>query len=285
MDLSLEEEFRLNGFLHTGNFAAEPDKALAWSGLPNMQKAEELRKQGYQTIADTQGGKALDQSLPYDSVLRGEVTKDDYDKYWREASSQFSKAQHGNITTLVIGAREERDFMAVELPNFVDDKKVTSINGVQREQIQETYHANHEEGFKKVCEAEQANTFEKQNDKAEIKQEQVQQKDDRLKYAVSAVLESEKIEQWQPREVVPHSVGERVEVIRMRDLERDRNAALDRMSEDRKAGRDINDKDIERLNPKDLQNIKERGDAALQELIKQRELEREREQERNRERH
>ena len=162
MALTIRDDEHINGILLTGNFSAERDKALAWSGSGNREQAEELRQQGYQTIEDTPGGTALNQAMPYEAVVNGEINKDDYDKSWSEASNQFSKAQEGDITTRVAGAAEDRDFRAVELPNFVEDKKVSSINGIPREELQESYHSNHDEAFNKICEAEKVSTAEKQ---------------------------------------------------------------------------------------------------------------------------
>lgn len=54
---------------------------------------------------------------------------------------------------------------------------------------------------------------------------------------------------------------------------RERDAALDRMREDRAAGKDLSAADLRSLHREDLENIKARGDAHLLHLIKQREEE------------
>jgi len=112
-------------------------------------------------IEDTQGGKALNQALPYEATFNAEIlgkiiSKDDYDRYWSEASNRFSTSQEGDITTRVVGALEDRDFRAVELPNFLADKEITSINGIPREELLALYQTNPEEAFNRICEAEQS---------------------------------------------------------------------------------------------------------------------------------
>lgn len=90
--------------------------------------------------------------------------------------------------------------------------------------------------------------------------------------------------QWQPREVEKFTAEWRRDVAHKLELERNRNTALDRMREDRIAGRMIDSGELAHLNPADLQNIKDRGEAALQELIRRREIELERQRSRDRER-
>ena len=164
MELKISEDEHLNGILITGNFTADRDKALVWSGEGNREKADILREQGYQTIEDTQGGKALNQALPYEATLDAEIlgkiiSKDDYDRYWSEASNRFSTSQEGDITTRVVGALEDRDFRAVELPNFLADKEITSINGIPREELSALYQTSPVEAFNSICEAEQSRTL------------------------------------------------------------------------------------------------------------------------------
>jgi len=160
MELTISEDEHLNGILITGNFTADRDKALAWSGVDNgvdnRIKAEELRHQEYQTIEDTQGGEALSQALPYEDIESEKISKDDYDRYWSEASNRFSTSQEGDITTRVVGALEDRDFIAVELPNFIADTKVTSINGIPREELAVLYEISPREAFNRICEAEKS---------------------------------------------------------------------------------------------------------------------------------
>jgi len=168
MELKISEDERINGILITGNFTTDRDKAVAYSGcydsVQNRMRAEELRQQGYQTIEDTQGGKALNQALPFEATLDAAIlgkiiSKDDYDRYWSEASNRFSTSQEGDITTRVVGALEDRDFRAVELPNFLADKAITSINGIPREELAAIYQTSPEEAFNRICEAEQSRTL------------------------------------------------------------------------------------------------------------------------------
>jgi hypothetical protein len=151
MSLSTGDHFDLQSILTTSHFSTEKSKALVWSGPGNRERAEALRQEGYKTIEDTQGGKALNQALPYEAVLRGEISKDEYREYWRQASHEFSLAQEGNITTCVIGALEERDFRAVEFPNLVADRKVSSINGVSREELYDVYQNEPSAAFERIC--------------------------------------------------------------------------------------------------------------------------------------
>jgi hypothetical protein len=64
--------------------------------------------------------------------------------------------------------------------------------------------------------------------------------------------------------------------------ERQRTAALDRMREDRIAGRTIDSGELAHLTPAELQSIKDRGEAALLDLIRSREIELERQRSRDR---
>jgi len=168
MELTISEDEHLNGILITGNFTADRDKALAWSGVDNgvdnRIQAEELRQQGYQTIEDTQGGKALDQVIPYQAVLDEKISQEDYDRYWSEASNRFSTSQEGDITTRVVGALEDRDFRAVELPNFIADTKVTSINGIPREELAVFYEISPREAFNRICEAEKSRNLQHESE-------------------------------------------------------------------------------------------------------------------------
>ena len=70
------------------------------------------------------------------------------------------------------------------------------------------------------------------------------------------------------------------------ELERNRNEALVRISQQSAKGDDVSKVDtgeFRYLNPTDLQNIKDRGEAALQEMIRSREIELERQRRPDRE--
>lgn len=62
--------------------------------------------------------------------------------------------------------------------------------------------------------------------------------------------------------------------------EQQRGPALDRMGEDIKAGRPLNADDVKKLNQKDREGIKEKGDDHLKELVQQRQRERTHDRER-----
>lgn len=62
--------------------------------------------------------------------------------------------------------------------------------------------------------------------------------------------------------------------------EQQRGPALDRMGEDIKAGRPLNADDVKKLNQKDREGIKEKGDDHLKEMIQQRQRERTHDRER-----
>jgi hypothetical protein len=89
--------------------------------------------------------------------------------------------------------------------------------------------------------------------------------------------------EWQPRDVEKFTAEWRREVAQKMELERNRTAAIDRMREMQSAGRTIDSGELAHLNPTDLQNIKDRGEAALQELIRNRQIELERQRSRDRE--
>ncbi len=59
-------------------------------------------------------------------------TKDEVQTVWSEASRRFIAAASGNVTAFVDGADPRSVFCTVELPNILQNKKITTVNGIDK---------------------------------------------------------------------------------------------------------------------------------------------------------
>lgn len=60
------------------------------------------------------------------------LNKDEIMTIWSEASRRFIAAASGNVTAFVDGADPRSVFRTVELPNILQNKKITTINGIDK---------------------------------------------------------------------------------------------------------------------------------------------------------
>ncbi len=58
--------------------------------------------------------------------------KEDVMTIWSEASRRFIAAASGNVTAFVDGADPRSVFCTVELPNILQNKKIATINGIDK---------------------------------------------------------------------------------------------------------------------------------------------------------
>ena len=60
------------------------------------------------------------------------LLKEDIKMIWVEASRRFINAASGDITAFVDNAHPESVFMSVELPNILQNDKISTINGIDK---------------------------------------------------------------------------------------------------------------------------------------------------------
>ena len=122
-------------------------------GHLNRNSADDL---GLTRLEQTDGGRWLQAQKTYESLetLDGQPTlwtRPDADSVWSEASTKFARSVSGNVTTRVIGAEPDTLFRSKELPALLENQKVTSINGVSREELKALYDRDKEAAFNRVC--------------------------------------------------------------------------------------------------------------------------------------
>lgn len=132
----------------------------------NRNSADES---GLTRLERTAGGSWLEAQKTYQSIeslgpgeafigprtqSQFEATKTSADAVWHEASTKFARSVSGNVTTRVIGAEEDTIFRSKELPALLENQKVSSINGVSREELKALYDRDKEAAFNRVCEGE-----------------------------------------------------------------------------------------------------------------------------------
>ncbi|WP_013334898.1 hypothetical protein [Gloeothece verrucosa] len=61
------------------------------------------------------------------------------DRLGRVSSWRFAKSASGDVKTFVCGARSDSVFRKIELPTLIRNKKVTSINGVDRKHFEKAF--------------------------------------------------------------------------------------------------------------------------------------------------
>ncbi len=118
----------------------------------NRDRADVLIKEGdgrYARIETTPGGRWLN-----DEQLYKKLPQEQADAVWSEASKKYANEASGDAKTCVVGARPSSVFRRDELPVLVDNEKVTSVNGIPREELKQLHAKDPEAAFNKVCEAE-----------------------------------------------------------------------------------------------------------------------------------
>ena len=128
-----------------GDFAAPRDRAIVWSGEGNREAAELFAQfdiaakndqaDAWCRVEDTPAGRELCELIPFDRREELGVSRAEYEDFWRAASDRFSLSQEGDVKTFVQGAREDRNFRAIEQDNIVWDPRVLSINGQDKTEI------------------------------------------------------------------------------------------------------------------------------------------------------
>jgi hypothetical protein len=131
-------------------------QAVFYSGGANYYRAYNYAndsKGNAATIERTDAGRSLFTLKPLNSHTNnvftrhppkykpprpGHPLKDDNfaDRLSRVASWRFAKSAHGDVKTFVCGARSDSVFRKTELPTLIRNKKVTSINGVDRKHFE-----------------------------------------------------------------------------------------------------------------------------------------------------
>lgn len=61
------------------------------------------------------------------------INSEDIKMIWMEASRRFINSASGNITAFVDNAHPESVFVSVELPNILQNPKVYTINGIDKD--------------------------------------------------------------------------------------------------------------------------------------------------------
>jgi len=118
----------------------------------NRDRSDAMIEQGdgrYVRIETTPGGRWLNDEKLYEKLPREQA-----DAVWSEASKKYANEASGDAKTCVAGARPDSVFRRDELPALVDNEKVTSVNGVPREELKQLHSQDSEAAFNKVCAAE-----------------------------------------------------------------------------------------------------------------------------------
>jgi hypothetical protein len=151
-------------------------QAVFYSGGANYYRAYDYAnasKGNAATIERTDAGRSLFTLKPLNSHTNnvftrhppkykpprpGHPLKDNNfaDRLSRVASWRFAKSAHGDVKTFVCGARSDSVFRKTELPTIIRNKKVTSINGVNRKHFEKAFKQDPSgnKAYHMVCRAE-----------------------------------------------------------------------------------------------------------------------------------
>jgi hypothetical protein len=154
------------------------DKAVFYSGEGNQQRAiDYAQKTGAVPIDHTPAGKQLNGIYNkafeyYGNKLLGNKATDAVmnkvserygnrrlgnkaaDAVMDKVSERFAKNARGHVNTFVIGAKPERIFRTTELPALLNNSKVKSINGVDRNDLKKLHDRDPNRAFDQICRAE-----------------------------------------------------------------------------------------------------------------------------------
>ena len=105
---------------------------LATTQNRDMAYAYVKTHKGYKTLDDTPCGKTLCEK-GYQGT--NDVATNEIKEIWKVASERFIGSASGNITAFVENADERSTFRRIELPNIIANKKIKTINGVDKFQF------------------------------------------------------------------------------------------------------------------------------------------------------
>lgn len=124
------------------NVAPPPDKAVFHSGvkLLNYWYAEKwciAQAKGHVTIERVGDGKILDQAK-LDKRFRED--RKYIDEIWEKASEKYAMSASGSVTCFVQREDARSVFRTIELPALLKNDKVTFINGIPREELENKFN-------------------------------------------------------------------------------------------------------------------------------------------------
>jgi len=162
------------------NVSTAPGEAVFWSGNyfqvspddtlfarrfnVNAADKELTGDDQRQRVEHTEGGKEIFGT--YEKDANGKIDKgDDLEKKFGNGtpelervcdavSEKFAQEVSGDVATRVVGAGELRVFRRIELETLLENEKVTSVNGVAREELKDLYDQDPKAAFQKICESE-----------------------------------------------------------------------------------------------------------------------------------
>lgn len=145
-------------------------QSVFWSGDNGKNKERALAFEAGTPLEKTIGYKKLggDQLRERNMKKYGKVRGDQKsNKTLTWASKRFAQNASGNVKTFVCGARPKGVFRRTELPTLLRNRKVTSINGIDRNTLAKMHKASPDRAYRAVCLAElrQARRAAKGNEK------------------------------------------------------------------------------------------------------------------------
>ncbi len=120
----------------------DKDACVFYSGLigQNQKTAEEsCNRHNYSTIEQTQGGKTLDSLDLWNQGGRYGLSRPDVEEIWGVASEKYAEQVEGKVYCYVLAATNDSAFLEKELPTLLENDKVTHINEIPREELQNEY--------------------------------------------------------------------------------------------------------------------------------------------------
>jgi hypothetical protein len=136
-------------------------RAVFYSGGANYFRAYEYANQKRAvTVERTSAGRALFTLKPLNRNTNNVYTRNPLtanrhaDRISTITSWRFAKTASGDVKTFVCGARHNSVFRKTELPTLLRNKKVTSINGIDRNTLAKMHKDNPNRAFRAVCLAE-----------------------------------------------------------------------------------------------------------------------------------
>lgn len=160
----------MNADDYRGWLAVQPDSAfappegksvaLAHSGFDTLNRQfaiNDATAQGskYYTIEQIEVGRYLDQARLYEEHISG-LSEEQADDIWSIASRRFAENAVGAVETCVVDAHPGRIFRATELPAFLSNERVETINGIPRADLCALHAEDQEAAYRRICEAELA---------------------------------------------------------------------------------------------------------------------------------
>lgn len=134
-------------------FITAPGRAIFWGGpvtrpfMQNVPCQGQTSPLGWQSIADTEGHRWLSGAVAtVSSGPSGGPSKDEQQVLWCRASRLFAEACSGPVVVLHFDHPDRRraaTFVDHELPALLENERVTTINGIAREDLAELYEQNY----------------------------------------------------------------------------------------------------------------------------------------------